>query len=240
MKFVPSIGADYSGSLGGITASRNRYGQYFRRKASPVNPNSTRQQTVRAAFATAIVGWTSLSAANKALWNDYAANTPFVDGLGNQKFVTGQNMYCRSATLRTLIGEAAVAAGPGTFNFGNPVTSYNPTVDGAPANTLAFETADLSTTANIVGGASGEGDVAIFIGRPINTNRAFYKGPYQLAGVAPIAAAADNVNFDAAPTIGGTALGVGQTRSTRFVVIYDDGRVSPSFETISVVHEDTP
>lgn len=239
MKFVPILGADMSGSLAGVTASRNRYGQYFREKVVPVNPNTTRQQAVRSYFATAINGWTALSAANRALWNDYAANTPFVDGLGNQKFVTGQNMYCRCNTLRAQIGEALVSAGPTTFNFGNPVTNLKPTTDGTPDGVIGVVASALSTSVDIMGGASADGDIAMYIGNPINPSRSFYKGPYQLAATSATTGASATEGFTGAPTIV-TALAAGQYRSARFVIVYDDGRVSPAFEVLGVVTEDTP
>jgi len=238
MKFVPSIGADYSGSLGGITASRNRYGSYFRRKSSPVNPNSTRQQAVRAYFATAVVGWTSLTAAQRSAWNTYAANTPFVDGLGNQRFVTGQNMYIRSAVLRAQIGEALIATAPTEFNFGNPVTSYYPTNAGTAGFDQIGEDSGVSTTVAVMGNTSDDGDVIAYVGAPINVSRGFYKGPYQLMGSASTTAADPTVALGTGQAQA-EALVAGQYRSLRLVIAYDDGRVSPSYETLAPVVDDS-
>lgn len=239
MKFVPSIGADYSGSLGGITASRNRYGQYFRRKASPVNPNSTRQQSVRSYFATAIVGWTALTAAQRAAWNTYAANTPFVDGLGNQKFVTGQNMYVRSAVLRAQAGEAIIATAPTIFDFGNPVTSFRPGIAGTPDGSLGVNAGANSTQVTVMGNASEDGDMLMYLGAPINPSRAFFKGPYQLAEVEAVTGGMADTGMGTTPTVD-DALVDGQYRSVRFVIAYDDGRVSPSYEALAPVVTDGP
>jgi hypothetical protein len=238
MKFVPSIGADYSGSLGGITASRNRYGQYFRRKASPVNPNSTRQAVVRNAFSTAIVSWTALTAAQRAAWNTYASNTPFVDGLGNQKFVTGQNMYVRSAVLRQQIGIAIIATAPTVFNFGNPPTNFYATNNGDPAVPSIGETGGaISETSDITGGASADGDLIAFIGKPINASRAFYKGPYQFMASSATTSGAttqtwDDEQFQTAGVV------IGEYRPVRVLIAYDDGRVSSSLEKIALVIDD--
>jgi len=237
MKFVPSIGADYSGSLGGITASRNRYGSYFRRKSSPVNPSTSRQVAVRTAFATAVVGWTMLTAAQRAAWATYATNTPFVDGLGNQTFVTGQNMYIRSAVLRLQLGEAVIATAPTTYNFGNPVTDYKPINSGTGSNDIGLDTGTLSTDAYIAGLASEDGDVAAYIGAPINASRNFYKGPYQLLASAALTAADPSGSLITIGTPTDTLV-IGQSRPMRLVVVYDDGRVSPAYATIGTVVDD--
>ena len=47
MLFVPTIGTKLSGSLGGIVASHNRFGSYFRQRTVPVNPDTADQQMVR-------------------------------------------------------------------------------------------------------------------------------------------------------------------------------------------------
>lgn len=239
MKFVPSIGADYSGSLGGVTASRNRYGSYFRRKASPVNPNSARQQAVRSYFATGAVGWSMLTAPQRAAWDDYAANTPFVDSLGNQKFVTGQNMYMRSVVPRALAAQAVVTTAPTVFSFGNPVSSYYPGNAGTPPNEIGYDTGAIVLETACMGGWSADGDLLFFAGPPINSSRGFYKGPYQLVSATAVTAT-QNSQVVAATEAQDTPFAIGQTRGVRFVVAYDDGRVSPSFDSIALVVADAP
>ena len=50
MLFKPTIVASLSGSLGGITASHNRFGAYLRERVIPVNPGTQPQVIVRNAF----------------------------------------------------------------------------------------------------------------------------------------------------------------------------------------------
>ena len=96
MKIIPALTGPMSGKLGGMVASRNRGGQYFRRKAVPVNPDSNRQTAVRSNFATLISLYNNdLTPAQRQSWIQWAANTPRIDSLGQTHVLTGQKRLCR-------------------------------------------------------------------------------------------------------------------------------------------------
>jgi len=59
MKFLNGIFGPVSGSVGGVTASRNKFGGYLKTKPNPVNPNSERQQSVRNTFAALAEQWSN-------------------------------------------------------------------------------------------------------------------------------------------------------------------------------------
>lgn len=82
-----------SGSIAGQTASRNRYGQYMRTRAIPVNPNTAFQQSIRASFGTASAAWRSLTEAEQLAWQTYAQAHPHTDSLGQQIILTGAQMF---------------------------------------------------------------------------------------------------------------------------------------------------
>ncbi len=64
-----------SGSIGGDTFARNRYGNYVRARTKPVNPNTTLQQAVRASMSFLTNRWAqTLDAAQRTAWNPYAQN----------------------------------------------------------------------------------------------------------------------------------------------------------------------
>lgn len=240
MKFTTgAMVGDLSGSIGSTTASHNRFGPYFRNRVIPVNPNSTRQQEVRSLFATMVNLWNNtLTPAQRAAWDNWAANTTIQGKTGDPINITGQNAYVRFNVIRTQIGGTRVDIAPTIFNNGNPVTSF----EDDETSTQGILGINMAGTAvesaiNLSGAASDDGDVAIYLGAPVNASRNFFKGPYQLADSLPIATTVDFLVW--ATTFitmeQAIALADGQFRSVRFRVVYDDGRLSEKFEALADV-----
>lgn len=86
-------GQQRSGKQGGIVWSRNRFGAYARNRAVPVNPDSSRQRTVRNFFSQNAKAWASLGALTQGVWNNAAANLPRKNRLGDTIFLTGAQLY---------------------------------------------------------------------------------------------------------------------------------------------------
>lgn len=240
MKFTPGpIGADFSGSIGSTTASRNRFGPYLRTKAIPVNPNTIRQQTVRSLFATFVNLWTSLlTEVQRDSWNLWAANTTILGKDGSPINITGQNAYIRFNVIREQIGQPRNNNAPVVFNNGVPVTGFESIEDQVlGVIELAFGGLAMATQINLAGPASDDGDVAIYLGGPVNVSRTFFKGPYQLSAVVPITAMDQLVDWDTLLTDAEQAVAVAedQFRSVRFRIVYDDGRLSEKFEALALV-----
>lgn len=82
-----------SGSVAGVTSSRNRFGQYRRTRAIPVNPNTTFQSAVRTRFAALTAGWSALTAAQRAGWASLASGITRTDALGQQYTMDGAQCY---------------------------------------------------------------------------------------------------------------------------------------------------
>lgn len=241
MKFTTgAMVGDLSGSIGSTTASRNRFGPYFRNKVIPVNPNTVRQQTVRSLFATLVSTWNdTLSEAERIAWDTWADNTTIQGKDGNPINITGQNAYIRFNVPRLQIGGVRVDAAPVIFNNGNPVTSFQTTVL-ATDLTIGTLAGVVSTDVVVAGNASTDGDLAIYLGAPVNVSRAFFKGPYQLADVIVVANGDNFIDWatSEAALTQAVALAVGQFRSVRFRLIYDDGRLSEKFEMLADVIDD--
>lgn len=86
-----------SGSVAGVTSSRNRYGQYRRTRAVPVNPATAKQTAVRSAFASFSQQWTTaLSDAQRTGWREWADNHPITDSLGQSITLTGFAWFVRA------------------------------------------------------------------------------------------------------------------------------------------------
>lgn len=242
MKTVGALLGTMSGSMGGMTASRNRGGQYFRQRVIPTNPNTTRQQAMRSAMAAGNTVWIeNLSAANRASWANYAANTPRTGPLGNEVILTGQQAYVGAYSIRTQIGQAVPATGPSTFDRGQPVTGITDDAT-STANVIDIDTGLLANTIALGAAAPDDGDLAIYLGPPINPTINYYDGPYQLADVVSFAASATTVAWvtDPANLTDDTALAAGQVRAIKIVAVYDDGRTSSPFQAICTVTNSTP
>lgn len=241
MKFTTgAMVGDLSGSIGSTTASRNKFGQYFRSKVIPVNPNTTRQQTVRAFFATLVSAWNdALTPAQRTAWNLWAQNTTIQGKDGNPINITGQNAYIRFNTARLQVGGTRVDSGPIVFNNGNPITGFQSTVL-TQVSEIGQIAGLFSTDAIISGGASDAGDLAVFLGGPVNASRNFFKGPYQFSTTEAVTQSATSVPITATAQDQEQAIDLDalQYRSIRFRMIYDDGRISEKFEALANVIED--
>lgn len=101
-----------SGSMGGNTSSRNRYGQYRRRRAVPVNPRSSAQGTVRDRLALNSAAWRSLTDAQRAGWRDLGAQISRSDSLGQSHTMTGFNCYCSVNNNRLAAGDSVLSDAP--------------------------------------------------------------------------------------------------------------------------------
>lgn len=183
MKFRSAILDTASGSSGGTTASRNKGGQYFRRRAVPTNPNTPNQAAVRNAFASAVFGWAALDTAQANAWNDYATNTAWKDSLGQTIRLTGQQMYIRSAAYRATMDAWGLdgamvqpADGPSTPGLPSfpPVTSATIEVPALPGDPIPL-------TITFGSGTPISGFVGVFISRQVKPTINFFKGPYLLA-----------------------------------------------------------
>ena len=110
------LGVPQSGSQANTVASRNRYGQYYRNRATPINPATSKQGAVRAAFGTQAAVWSTLTGAQQAAWATWAINHPTVDTLGQAKVLSGFSAFlaCNLALL-------AVASTPITDPPAEPV-----------------------------------------------------------------------------------------------------------------------
>lgn len=177
MKFKPVLGSELSGSIGGITASHNLGGAYFRNRVIPTNPNSPQQQIVRSLVGQLTSLWlNTLTAGQRAAWDLYAGNVPLLDALGEPINVSGLNMYVRSNTPRVQAGGARVDDAPTTFNLGDytAVTLTNLTEAG--------QTFDVGFTVGDDWVSEDDAYLLLYNSRPQNASINYFKGPYRLCG----------------------------------------------------------
>lgn len=138
MKF---LGEPRSGSYAGVTSSRNRFGQYVRSRATPVNPNTSFQANVRARLAQNAAAWRALTDIQRAGWTSLGLQMVRTDSLGQTYNLTGFGAYCSVNNNNLAAGNAVVAAAP-TFTTPTAVTTCTPTLSAA-AFSLAFTVTPL-------------------------------------------------------------------------------------------------
>jgi hypothetical protein len=220
VKFKSPVYSQTSGSIAGLTYSRNKGGMYTRARAIPTNPKTAAQQAVRNGMQLTSSQWSNvLTATQRSAWEVYAANVPLTDSLGEARTVSGNAMYNRSNIIRLQAGLAVVKDGPTNFTL---ATLTNPSVTGVASTgviSVTFTNTDLWATA--VGGA-----LLVFVSRPQSVGITFFKGPYQYAG---------RINgASTAPTSPGTvtspfALTAGQKVFVRILATNADGRLSAAW-----------
>jgi len=189
-----------SGSQQGITASRNRFGQYVRTRAIPVNPSTEAQGLSRTRLSTNSEGWRGITPAQRAGWSGLGLSMVRSDSLGQSYSLQGNQAYCSVNNVRMLCGLAAVADAPALSDAANIVTAvitlsavalsiaYTPTP--MPANTYlmvfaspqrsagrAFEADFRFIKASAAAGASPLVALAEYtakFGVPVTGNRIFF------------------------------------------------------------------
>jgi hypothetical protein len=101
-----------SGSIAGQTSSRNRFGQYRRTRAIPVNVNSPAQQAVRNVLSACSIAWQALTQVQRDAWTSWALAHPRVDSLGQTIILTGLQACIGVNVALATAGLATVAAPP--------------------------------------------------------------------------------------------------------------------------------
>ena len=177
MKFRGLIATDLSGSVGGVTASHNRGGPYFRNRGIPVQPNSPEQQAIKIAMSQMVASFNNvLTQAQRDAWATYSVNVPLVDPLGEPRNVGAIGMFNRSNIPRIQNGLPIVLDAPTIFNLGDYTAPTIVSIDEALDQiTLAFTDTD---------GWVDESDAAmlVYMSRPQSAGKNYFKGPYRLAG----------------------------------------------------------
>ena len=222
MIFTSTIIAQASGSIGGLTFSRNRGGKYIRSRATPTNPNTTFQQIVRGFMAQLTSLWNNtLTQVQRDAWDLYAENVPLPNSLGEPRNVGGLGMYNRTNVPALQGALTRIDAAPAVFNlgeFGNPsIASIT-----AATDVLSLNFDDADDWVDESGSA-----MLVYTSRPQNPGINYFKGPYRLAAAilgddttAPTTPAAVDLAFP---------VEVGQRIFIKVNVIRLDGRYAATF-----------
>ena len=138
MKYIGLLSSAASGKLGGIVASHNRNGTYFRHHAIPVQPRTAAQKLVRNQLAAFSSAFKSLTASQIQGWNALGATVTLKSKLGTTYNPTGQQLFvsCNKhlanvGITTTLLNPPSIPSIPGITTFtstpvgnGTTVTSW--------------------------------------------------------------------------------------------------------------------
>jgi hypothetical protein len=139
-KIILQGASEKRGSEGGVVYSRNRFGAYTRPRVSPVQPRTDYQLDMRAKLQTVSAAWRSLTAAQRAAWNELAQQVILTDSLGTPYHPTGHQLFTSCNVNLLLDGGDIEPNPPGTVP--NVPTPLNVTVTATtgqnPALTVAW------------------------------------------------------------------------------------------------------
>ena len=142
------LGNPQSGSQANTTASRNRFGQYFRTRAIPVNPGSTFQAATRARMSVNAIGYRALTDAQRAGWEALALLMQRTDSLGQAYVMNGFSAYCSVNNNRLAAGDAIVSDAPALTAPQNIVTATVTLT--AAAFSIAYTATPLATATRLM------------------------------------------------------------------------------------------
>lgn len=219
---------DMRGSIGGQVHSKNRFGSYIRARTTPVNPQSTRQNVVRAVIGLLSNAWSNvLTASQRAEWEIYANEIVRTNALGAQVKLTGFNHYIRSNTPILQNLDTRVDDGPATLTLAPQDPQMVGTVDEAGQQiSVAFdETLDWVD--------QDDGHMFVYMSHPKSAGVSFVGGPFRLAG----AIDGDSTTPPTSPTVLAAPFPVaeGNVIAVRARISEEDGRLSDLFRSQSAV-----
>jgi len=135
-----------SGSVGGVTSSRNRFGQYRRTRATPVNPRSAAQAVSRSRMSVNAALWRTLTGAQRAGWSDLGLSMVRSDALGQSYSLTGFQTFCSVNNTLASSGASGVTAAPGLVTPAGLLTGVLTAT--AATLSLAYTTTPLGAGVN--------------------------------------------------------------------------------------------
>ncbi len=219
---------DARGSIGGQTASRNRFGNYLRARTTPVNPNSSRQNLIRSVIQSLSTRWsTVLTQLQRDGWEVYALNITRVNKLGQQILLTGFNHYIRSNSVRLQSVDTIIDEPPTTLTL--------PPGDPAMIGTVSTATQLISVAFDDTFDwlNQDQGRMFVFMSQPKSAGVTFVGGPFRLAG--------SIIGNSTTPPTTPETIAVPFTVSTGQIVVVrarigeEDGRLSDLFRSQSSV-----
>lgn len=107
----PLVG-QISGRIGGIVASHNRGGAYWRNGSIPTRSTTIYAQQAKALLALTSAAWASLTGPQQQAWKTWATQNPVTNRLGQQITLAPHAAFVQLNTTIILAGGVAIAIPP--------------------------------------------------------------------------------------------------------------------------------
>lgn len=146
--FSSHLMADARGSVSGTTFSKNKGGNYIRRRVKGLNPQTGNQSIARGQFAGVASAWRNLTSLQRVLWNAAADNVTRQNKLGQEYTPSGFQLFQEVNTNLVSIGESINVA-PGALEGTLPF-EFNWAEFDTGTNDIAFDTDVPSGTDDMV------------------------------------------------------------------------------------------
>lgn len=214
-----------SGSMGGTVFSRNRYGPYIRRRAIPVNPDTSYQMEIRAILSAISQAWRGLTDDQRLQWRTWAANNPVTDTEGYTQTLAPNAAFV-SCNHRLLQGGDPVLTAPPVIDAPDALTDLTvAAAAGLATCTIAFTPTPLAAGIKMM----------VFAAVVNSTGITYVKNLYKLTEISAAAAASPlDIHPDLVDRFG--ALIAGQVVHVKALTIDSaTGLISPPASDDSVV-----
>jgi hypothetical protein len=106
------IVTDGANKLGGHVTSKNHYGRFSRTLVTPLKVTNPYTTAVRNNFAANIAAYSTITDAQRALWQAQTVNYPRMDNVGNIYYPTAQTLFNMINRNLATIGQAPVSIPP--------------------------------------------------------------------------------------------------------------------------------
>jgi len=177
VKINPLV-ADLSGSIGGITFSRNAYGPYAKRKASPVQPQTPAQMANRSAWSGIAKAWTAdLNQGQRDGWAGLATRVSFTDVFGLPQKLAANTLFQMINMQLYTAGVVRLDAAPLNLNVRSIVS----------ANFGSFNPGDSSFEVDFVQDCTATEKLVLLGVKNVNPGVSFVKGDLRIVSVSAAA-----------------------------------------------------
>ena len=172
---MKTLAGPQSGAQGDMVASRNRSGQFLRKRVSPRNPRTAAQRRARDNMRTFSRLWNQLTQAQRSAWCAAACNVLSRPKLGKSRPLDGQKFFNKINTVLAICGLEPLLDPPPRPEFGpNRVVALTATNGpGAIALKLSLREAPRE-------------DIMVFASPPCNAGRS-YCSNFGFIGLLPAA-----------------------------------------------------
>ena len=184
-----------SGKLNGSVMARNKGGSYVRNKTTPTNPRSTYQQMRRAVFGSVSSAWRGLSQIAIDSWNHIAADYPYTDYWGDQRYLSGHGLHQKLQTNLSTAGYPLLSL---------PILPVAVTEVTSMAINYDTPSGTLEVTPTVIAGGSPF-SYLVFATPSIPDGRSFVKNDYRLITVAAGTETTIDLSSDWVERFGGMA-----------------------------------